>query len=448
MRLRSTTAVLVAALASCTVPELDITDKECPCLAGWRCDVVANRCVEDDGSPFAPSNVGERIAWDAGSAAVVVDRGEHWVVDTDTGRIVAYAGATLDPATMREVRAPGSGAGDSGIAFAELAHAEGSLGVFSVASLEVGGGAVVIGIGSRPLVVIATREIVVTDGMITVGADRLPGMRHPGAGGAPGASASHTDGSGPGAGSNGSGDGATETGAGGGGGAGFGSAGGGGGVDGCCDTGAGGAPYGGPTLVPLAGGSGGGAGGAGTRDGQTAPAHGGLGGNGGGALQLSAGERVHVAIAGAIDARGGAGLAGDAGLREDGTPDIWHAGSGGGGGSGGAILIEAPVVTIEGAVGANGGAGGGGAGAGVGGESGAPGEPDRAPAPGGGDGGAGSDPTGEAASGATGDGIKPGGGGGGAGRIRINTAAGRSDFAGLLPRPSSGLVTFGTLSSN
>lgn len=173
------------------------------------------------------------------------------------------------------------------------------------------------------------------------------------------------------------------------------------------------------------------------------------GGGGGGAVQLSAGEAIH--ISGSVRASGGGGRSNRRG--------------GSGGGAGGAILVEAPSVTILGSLVANGGGGGGAGnehgnnGLGGNGEAGADGSVDLAPARGGmgvrvvcsdgvisgGNGGAGA--TGSVAATPaliatstcwawSGNG---GGGGGGVGRIRINT----NDCA--CSAPISPAATFGTL---
>jgi hypothetical protein len=186
-------------------------------------------------------------------------------------------------------------------------------------------------------------------------------------------------------------------------------------------------------LVPLVGGSGGGwASRFLCNDGSN-------GGHGGGALQISTAEEI--AVAGMIDARGGGGAASVKNL------------AGGGGGSGGAILLEAPSVSISGALGANGGAGGapGGTTDMDIGRSGPPGgtdafgvvNPTRTE---GSSGGSGSDIDGIGGDGGDENG-NAGGGGGGGGRIRINTESGIPDLTGaewsILPRLASGLTSYG-----
>ena len=182
-----------------------------------------------------------------------------------------------------------------------------------------------------------------------------------------------------------------------------------------------GAAYGGASIEPLVGGSGG-ASGAGYAGALLRASR---GGGGGGALQISCMGTIR--IDGVISAGGGGG--------ERGTPNFFdETGSGGGGGSGGAVLIEAPQVTGIGLVAANGGGGGAGgstscaAGAG----DGADGLGSAQAASGGGGGGACGPRGGDGSSGAGGGKIGmndtgsasndfgAGGGGGGAGRVRFN----------------------------
>ena len=245
--------------------------------------------------------------------------------------------------------------------------------------------------GERPLVLLATKDILIDD---VLDASSKLGVRT-------GAAAQATCASGSGA--NGT--------VGGGGGAGgtFGHVGGGGaaGQIGLQIPASGGAPS---SVAPLDGIQGGCAGGNGGVVTGTAA----RGGAGGGALYLIAGERIHVSSTGVINASGGGG---------GGAPT---AGGGGGGGAGGFIALDAPAIAIEGHVFARGGAGGGGGGSTTNGSPGA--EPANATAqtPGG-SAGSGGTPGGDgcgapegkqggftAAAGAGG-----GGGGGGCGRTRI-----------------------------
>ena len=166
---------------------------------------------------------------------------------------------------------------------------------------------------------------------------------------------------------------------------------------------AGGTAYGDSLITVLVGGSGGGGG------------HnaGHVGGGGGGALQLASNTSVSIGSSGGINAGG----CGGTNTANDGN------GGGGGGGAGGAILIEAPVVTIDGALAVNGGAGGSDP------TNGASGALDRNMASnpdGGGSGGAAATPAGQAST------ANPGGGGGSVGRIRLESRTGTVQVNGLM----------------
>jgi hypothetical protein len=172
-----------------------------------------------------------------------------------------------------------------------------------------------------------------------------------------------------------------------------------------------GATYGTPTLIPLAGGSGGATGGQRIGDPLTSP-----GGAGGGALQISC--QAEIRVDGAISAGGGGGASGGP------MPRV----AGAGGGSGGAILLEAASFAGTGVIAANGGGGGGATrhSSGCSATDGEDGKPGQTPAQGGsscnaagGDGAAGSfSATAGVAGGANGTG--GGGGGGGLGIVRFN----------------------------
>jgi hypothetical protein len=104
-------------------------------------------------------------------------------------------------------------------------------------------------------------------------------------------------------------------------------------------------PVGAPTTV--VGGCPGGHGGDGVGGGG-----GQVGGGGGGAVYLIAGGSIAIAAAGKLNASGAGG--------DRGTDGIDTGGGGGGGGAGGLIGLDAPHITLGGAVFANGGGGGGG----------------------------------------------------------------------------------------
>ena len=161
--------------------------------------------------------------------------------------------------------------------------------------------------------------------------------------------------------------------------------------------------YGDAVVSKLVGGSGGGGGRGGG---------GGLGGGGGAAIQLI--SNTGITIVGGINA-GGCGGGGGGGGGSDG---------GGGGGSGGVIVLEAPSITITGALAVNGGGGGGSDSGGPGGN----GTLTRVAAAGGSSGSSGADggPGGAGASfvGQPGEDANLSSGGGGAvGRMRFNVRA-------------------------
>lgn len=151
------------------------------------------------------------------------------------------------------------------------------------------------------------------------------------------------------------------------------------------------------------------------------------GGLGGGAIQISAGGTIAIGPKGSINVGGGGG----------GLPGGTY---GQGGGSGGSLLLEAPVITILGALAANGGSGSGN-------KSGKAGGVNDIPV--------GSFPQGygaagdkDATDGTQSSGIYDGGGGGGAGRLRFNTTSGKADVklsSIISPYASTGCQTEGTL---
>ena len=265
-------------------------------------------------------------------------------------------------------------------------------------------------LGDKPLIFVATRDIVVIGHIIA----RADGP-NPGPGGAlPDMGMGFgTDG--------GSGNNLSDSG---GGGAGYGTQGGDGGDVDSENGAAAGKTYGTPDL--LQGGSGGGRG-----EGPSACEA--MAGAGGGAIQLSAG--VAITISGGVDVGGGGGRGGMCSSQNDG-------GSGAGGGSGGMIYVQAKTLLGMGQLGANGGGGGGGAspqGATPGGNG------NNGGYLGGGSGGSGGNGGGRGGDGANGTnpGMKGvsntssdqngGGGGGGVGRIYYHSASAASYAASPPP---------------
>jgi hypothetical protein len=200
--------------------------------------------------------------------------------------------------------------------------------VLSVGKLTVSMDIVVT--GSRPLVIVAAKEIVLSARIIGAAVSITPG---------PGGSAVAA-----GMGVGGTGNAGTDQHPAGGGGAGFGTAGAAGGAnpDGTVSGGGAGVAFN-PTMDTFNGGSGGGSTVAGNQS--FTPAKGGAGG---GAVQLTSAISISVGAGGGINVGGGGGQGGPAA--------VWAAG--GGGGSGGEIFLEAPAITVDGILAANGGGGG------------------------------------------------------------------------------------------
>jgi hypothetical protein len=254
-------------------------------------------------------------------------------------------------------------------------------------SIIVPSGATVVGIGSRPLVLLATTTIDI-EGTIDVASHRGAAV---GAGADP-ASCTAVAPTSPGGGAGGT----------------YGTDGGDGGI---------GLPDGAPGLaantgdpVDVRGGCPGG-------NGASGGGPGGVGGHGGGAVYLLAG--ISITIDGTINASGAGG---------DGCSAGGGGGcGGGGGGAGGMIVLDGPTVTTRGALFANGGGGGEGASSNhgnAGAESSAPDDAARGGTGGasnGGDGGDGATATSDASDGRDGVSNTGGGGGGGGGGGVIKT---------------------------
>lgn len=335
--------------------------------------------------PFDPCALLDR------GGVVTLDQPGNYSYDTDSDELLDPAGAAIAHAALT------------------LDIEGGAVQLVSTETLQIGGAAVLVVRGSRPLVLVAwdafeiAGQIDASSGAGLIGPGANPTACAEGQIGQPGA-ASPDGGSGAGGG-------------------GFGGRGGDGGPGGGnTNEGDGGSFI--PAAPALRGGCRGGD--APGRAGSTA-----RGGNGGGALALSA-RRV-VSLAGAIHA-GGDGADGGEG------------GGGAGGGSGGMVWLDAPRVSLgdTAILAANGGGGGSGSTATGEGDDGADGRPDGVEAVGGGgDGGAGDGGSGSsavpdgrvgAASGSSGG----GGGGGGAGVIRVDGELQTSGAATIVPAPIDG----------
>lgn len=342
--------------------------------------------------PFIPSNVPLPSLVGLGPVAL----SSTCLMNTDTGKIGC----------------PGTIDTFPGFTFAQVEQPDGSkAGLFVMRSLSIGAAAQVTVIGALPAVIVATETIDI-DGSLSTTA----GFGESSAGGFMQGPSGR--GAGPGGGD------ALQGYVAGGGGAYCGRGGKGGVGDASGLSSNGGAPYGSAELSPLLGGSAGGGG--------TAASLSQSGGQGGGAIQLSAGQRVRVTVAGQINVGGSGG----------------HS-NGGGAGSGGALLIEAPIVTIGGTLAAN---GGGGA-LFNGGSSGQAGQPGATRAMGSaltaGQGSSASEVDGTDGTATAGSANSAGGGGGGAGRIRINTTSGTATTTGAIISPAltTPCATQGTLKS-
>jgi hypothetical protein len=256
-----------------------------------------------------PSNVDASL-FDATAPDVDVDADTSYDTD-DCDGLVGGTGATVTSTSGREVC------------------------VLPTGQLTVSAGSTLTLRGARPLVILASGDVVI-EGVVDASGDGTT----PGPGGAPPRM-------GPGAGGDGvtGADGTDDF-----------SAGGGGGFCGAGGVGGASLPSPGGTagatmmvgLEPLLGGSGGGQGGGRPDTLQ------GVGGAGGGALQISA--RGSIRGAGFIRAGGGGGGGGRPGA------DRYEAGAGGGGGSGGGVLLEAADVQLSAIRSINVGGGGGGGG--------------------------------------------------------------------------------------
>ncbi len=372
---------------------------------------------------MVPSNDPDPITHLSGATADVVvpytfDTSIYaWSIFTDTGEIRDETGVPI--------RDPGTGL-DNGIGY----YQEGNIGIFTMNTLTVADDAQLWGFGERALLLLVQGDvdihgvIDVSAGVCANGLDVNRACPGPGGGYGAGGAVSPTPGdlaSGCAAGGNGN-DGAGDKTGGGGGGLGLGMRGQ-GGDGGPGDSGApepggvGGVPgllCPDESLIPLMGGSGAGWGGGAT---------GGRGGGGGGAVQITSYSSIDLVriTAGATVGIWAGGAGGGGGQNDEG---------GGGGGAGGAILLEAPVVMIDGFswLAANGGSGGGG----NAGMSGNLGNLSDVPAVGG-TGGVQGATAGNGGDGAAlavdaGDGEFPGdhkgtgGGGGGIGIVRVNAA--------------------------
>jgi hypothetical protein len=367
-----------------------------------------------------------------GIAPLVVPAGGTYVLNTDQGSMFdAKNGNTA-------IRVVGQGVKD-GVFYRSDDQ---NRAFFAVQSLMLGEGAILRGVGTRALVLVADGPVEihgildVSAGHCSITTDGID-CAGPGGGGGGTGSAAPT-GCSPGQ-LGGSAVGAAS----GSGGGGFASPGGTGGEAGAFSIlgGPGGSGMGcaGLTLDPLRGGSGGSRGGG---AGVGRP-----GGGGGGALQITSYTSIALVRPGIANTSGvWAGGGGGGGGAPGGSGPV----AGSGGGAGGAILLEAPTIEIASGVALAANGGGGGAGALT--VDGQPGQFGSTPAAGGAGrsgatGGAGAALNANAVDGAPGVAVPQqtspagGGGGGGIGRIRINAITPNlSDQAVLSPAPSINIL--------
>lgn len=321
--------------------EFPCEDRICVQDPAARCTVMGVHNVDDDTLLCAGT---------AGITALDIPEGMVWVaLLTDTGEVYAF---NDDLSEIHNIRTPGEGDVDGRVFTVQEQPGEApTLGILSLSELQVPAGTGFLSIGDRAAAILVCGPVVI-DGAMSASAVPSTILPHtPGPGGQPGGTFFSPDGQGPGGGEAGTASLACTAGGGGG------SHGGSGGSGGDAAEATGGVPgatYGPLDLLPLTAGSGGGAGGA--PDGYDCA---GEGGEGGGALLLASSVSIHVSTTGGLDAGGGAGRGGL------GCGETVGGGGGGGGGSGGAILLEAPLVTIEGFLLAAGGGGGAGAASGL-----------------------------------------------------------------------------------
>jgi len=394
----------------------------------------SDAATDSGGTPLiAASNTVTRADLAAGITALAVPAGKTYVLDTDQGSMFDASNANAP------IRVAGTGVKEGVFYRSDNQNRA----FFAVQSLAIGENAILRGVGSRALILVAEGPIEI-HGLVDVSAGHCSattdGLACAGPGGGRGG-----DGAGAAGGCSPGSIGTSATGsAGGSGGGAFASPGGQGGTGGGATGGAGGTGAGCPTadLDPLQGGSGGARGG-----GFATPKP---GGGGGGAVQLTSYTSIVLATPTTAATSGvWAGGAGGSGGAPGGSGPL----AGSGGGAGGAILLESSSIEIQpGAVLA---ANGGGGGAGAQTTDGQSGVFDSAPAHGGqsagasaGSGGAGAALNLNASDGGAGVATTTsspggGGGGGGVGRIRINAATltNLSAQAVLSPAPSLNVHT-------
>ena len=259
------------------------------------------------------------------TAILTIATGVQAIIDTDIGSITVGD---------QSLRIPGAGVVNSGIGFHYTAE---GLSAFAVQGFIMEPGSTLRARGQRPLLILSAGDVEIA-GTIDVSAGCDVGAPPQICGGPGGGRGADVLNEATGCGIGGNGGAVPPKYGGGGGGGASGQAGASGGAAQDAPGGSGGTACD-ASLVPLRGGAGGGRSGF--------PSGNGGGGGGGGAVQITSHTAIRLVSPATIDAGGSGGEQGGSG-------------SGGGGGGGGGILLEAPVLSVDGAVlAANGGGGGG-----------------------------------------------------------------------------------------
>jgi hypothetical protein len=316
-----------AAPGSCTQECLS-EDMLRECTGGERTVACPLGCVTAEARCRAPVPSNDVAADEhllGATEILTLATGVQAIIDTDIGSLTVGD---------QSLRAPGAGVVNSGIGFHYTAE---GLSVFAVQGFVMQPGSSLRARGQRPLLILSAGDVEIA-GTIDASGGCDVGATPQVCGGPGGGRGADALGSATGCGIGGSGASVSGKHGGGGGGGAAGQAGASGGAAQEAAGGSGGTACD-ASLVPLRGGAGGG------RSGYTGG--GGGGGGGGGAVQISSHTAIRLVSPAIIDAGGSGGEQGGSG-------------SGGGGGGGGGILLEAPVLSIDGAIlAANGGGGGG-----------------------------------------------------------------------------------------
>lgn len=299
------------------------------CTGGERIVECALGCVTAEArcGTLAPSNgvSTEHLLGVTGALSVPEDA--QAIVDTSVGSITIGG---------ESVRNPGVGV-NNGIGFQYTAD---GLSVFAVQEFTMGARSNLRARGDKPLLILSAGDVEIAGTIdVSAGCDSDPSVKTCGGPGGGRGAENGIRATGCGIGGDGSFQ-SPPVSIGGGGGGGSDQAGAAGGDGGFGALGGFGGEACAPSLVSLRGGSGGG---------MSGSSLGGQGGGGGGAVQITSYTAIRLVSPAIIDAGGSGGTVG--------IPAY----GGGGGGSGGGILLEAPVLSLDGALlAANGGGGGGG----------------------------------------------------------------------------------------